>query len=173
MELAEGFKTPKWLTVTPFGQWSGGGEDNPIWSQRLERDGWTLASAGLVASKSRSERVWIELDPPIIWEKRNPVWPQRYTLRMIIRGIEERNGPWYLTEHDVTSGTGQVLSPGRSEWADWSHSGHLLFAKGASLYRARPGKHETLTEPKEIANFSASTFEARESPAEARRWPRR
>jgi hypothetical protein len=173
MALAEGFKTPKWLTVTKFGPWSGRGEDDPVWSQRLERDGWTLASGGHVVRKSFDAKVWVELDPPVIWEKRNPVWPQRYTLRMFIRGIKERNGPWYLTEHDVTSSDGPHLSLGRSEWADWSHSGDLLFARGPSIFRATVSRQGALQEAREVADFSDLSFEEREAPAEAKRWPRR
>ena len=39
MYLADGFRMPKSYTVHPFGEHSGWGEDDPIWSTRLERDG--------------------------------------------------------------------------------------------------------------------------------------
>ena len=35
----------------------------------------------------------IEYDPPITWEKTHPLSPKKYTLRMCLLGIHERNGP--------------------------------------------------------------------------------
>jgi len=83
----------------------------------------------------RLARVLVEFDPPIVWEKRNPRWPDAFTLQMTVTGIKERNGPWYLTEHTIISVSGERRSLGRSEWADWSHSGDLLYSKGGSLFR--------------------------------------
>ncbi len=44
MELATGYSVPRWLKVTQFGQRPGWGEDDPIWPERLKRDGWELGS---------------------------------------------------------------------------------------------------------------------------------
>ena len=168
--LAEGFRVPKWVTVHPFGQYPGRGEDDPIWSTRLERDDWILASGGTVAAKERKANVWITLDPPLIWEKRHPLAADRYVLQMIVRGVREQNGPWYLTEHTVSA---EPL--GRTEWADWDASGDLLFSKGPLLCRVpfTRGRLAPLAEARVIRDFSDTAFEARESPVEARRWPKR
>lgn len=174
MDLAEGFRLPKRLRVQPFGGRSGWGEDNPVWSRRLERDGWILVSGGRVAKRNQDAKVWIELDPPIVWEKPHPLAPERYVLQMTIRGIHERDGPWYLTEHEVSSGDAESRRVGRSDWADWSRSGDLLFAKQGSLYRlgyAR-GVLAPLSEAREIVNLTSLKFANREAPAEAKRWPK-
>ena len=44
MTLAPNFSIPKWLSVGQCGDWSGRGEDDPIWSSRLRRDGWKLTA---------------------------------------------------------------------------------------------------------------------------------
>jgi hypothetical protein len=68
------------MRLQPFG---GGGEDWPIYGMRLQRDGWTLVQEGGV-HKVGGEYEW-ELDPPLVYEKRG--------LRMIVRGIGNKNGP--------------------------------------------------------------------------------
>ena len=90
MYLADGFRMPKSYTVHPFGEHSGWGEDDPIWSTRLERDGWIRTSQGTVVKEDFDARVWIEIDPPIVWEKRHPLAPKRYMLQMSITGVRER-----------------------------------------------------------------------------------
>ncbi len=80
-------------------------------------------------------------------------------------GIGERDGPWYMTEHSVLQAPDQVDKIGRSEWADWSHSGDLLFAMGGALYRARCDNRvlEPLESAIKIADFSDLKFENREA----------
>src|SRR4051812_38796942 len=109
MTLAGGFKVPKWFTVESLGKYAGCGEDDPIWSTRLERDGWTL-----VRGKAA-----------LLWEKPHPIAPGRFTLHMHIREMSERGGRWYVIEHSI-SGAHDL---GRSEWAGWSHAGDLLYSK--------------------------------------------
>lgn len=72
MQLASGFQVPRWLRVSPFGEHSGWGEDDPIWSERLRRDGWTQASEGRYRKNSFDAKVWITFEPPMIWEKPHP-----------------------------------------------------------------------------------------------------
>ena len=42
MTIAEGFSILKWLRAEQFGKRPAWGEDDPIWSERLLRDGWSL-----------------------------------------------------------------------------------------------------------------------------------
>jgi hypothetical protein len=145
MGLADGFSIPKWLTIKPFG--SGWGEDNPIWAERLGRDGWTQVSA----------------DWPWIWEKeRGP-----YTLQMIIRGIRETNGPWYICEHAVVDRTtGTTYEIGRSDWADWDGNGELLFAADGCLYR-------DFRDPRLLIDLNDRVFRELAAPPQFQRWPKR
>lgn len=175
MRLATDFSLPKGFTVNQFGSRPGWGEDDPVWSERLKRDGWTLVSYPTRTKDDFGAKVWIEFAPPITWRKRNPKWPERYSLEMSITGLKERDGPWYLTEHSVIRNEGEPDKIGRSDWADWSNSGDLLFAIDASLYRV-PCKRSVLAPlegAKKIGDFSTLQFESREAPAEARRWPKK
>lgn len=167
--LAEGFQLPPSFDVHPIAKWAGGGEDEPIWSRRLARDGWTLTSEAKVVNRGDYKAsVWMQLEPPMTWEKLHPLVPDRYTLQMSISGIRERQGAFYRMEHFV--GDSHVL--GRSDWADWSSSGDLLFARDFSLYRLAyaNGELAPLSEAREIANLAGATFVERAAPPEAQRW---
>lgn len=175
LALAENFSIPKWLKVKQFGKYSGRGEDDLVWDTRLERDGWTLASYPTKYKNDFGKKVGYEFDPPIRWRKPNPVWPKRYSLEMSILGLRERDGPWYITEHSVIRNEKQADKIGRSDWADWSHSGDLLFAMDGCLYRV-PCKNSVLAPLEDavnVADFTKLQFEARKSPPQARVWPRR
>ena len=166
LSLAEGFRLPKSIKLEQFGECPGRGEDDPIWSARLERDGWKLVSYPKKTKDEFGPLVGWEPDPPIKWQKPNPQFPKRYSLQMAIVGMIERNGPWYLTEHSVIDAEGKVENLGRSEWADWSTDGDLLFSMGSALYRTRceTGRLVALEESSLLADFSDLKFENREAP---------
>jgi hypothetical protein len=172
-ELAENFSVPKWATVTNFGEYSGGGEDDPVWSSRLTRDGWVLTRVPGKTKPDWTAKVTWVYEPPLLWEKAHPVKPGNYILQMSVLGIDEKDGSWYVAEHSVVSADGTVISLGRSEWADWSPKGDLLYSQGGRLYRLR-WKHRVLAPieaTEEIADFSELKFQQCEAPGEARQWP--
>ena len=175
MTLADGFSVPRWLKVRPFGARPGWGEDNPVWSERLERDGWRLTGYPTATKDDFGTRVWIEYSPAIQWQKPNPVWPKRYSLEMSIIGLKEQDGPWYLIEHSVVRDQGITDKIGRSDWADWSPSGDLLFAMDGCLYRlpCTRGLLPPLEDSVKIADLSKLQFEAIKAPGAAQRWPKR
>jgi len=74
--------------------------------------------------------------------------------------------PWYMTEHAVIRNGDQNDRIGRSDWADWSHTGDLLFAMDGALYRAKceNGTLAPLEDATMIADFSKLKFENREAP---------
>lgn len=175
LKLADGFSIPKWLKLEQFGQRPGWGEDDPIHSERLERDGWVLVECPTKTKDDFGARVWIEFSPPMRWQKPNPKWPKRYSLEMSILGLKEKDGPWYLIEHSIKRGEGGTDKIGRSDWADWSHSGDLLFARDGCIYRA-PSKEGVLMSSEDatpIADFSKLRFEPVQAPPEFQRWPSR
>ena len=172
MKIADGFSIPKWLRVEPFGQHPGWGEDDPIWSARLQRDGWILVSSPTATKNDFGKKVLWEPSPAITWRKQNPKWPKKHALDMSIVGIGEKNGPWYMTEHCVVRNGKDLDRLGRSDWADWDHSGDLLFAMDGCVYRVRckQGVLDPLEDAKEIADFSHMKFERREAPPAGLRW---
>ncbi len=165
MELAKGFCLPKGLSVEQFDERPRWKNDDPTWSERLERDGWTLVSWPIKSKNDFGARVLWEPDPAIKWVKLNPKWPKRYSLEMSISGIGDRDGPWYMTEHAVIRNGDQIDRIGRSDWADWSHTGDLLFAMDGALYRAKcaNGTLAALEDATVIADFSKLKFENREA----------
>lgn len=178
MNLVEGFTLPKWLRVSPFGARPGWGEDDPIWSVRLERDDWKLVSCPAKMKDDFGAKVGWEFDPPLTWSKPNPKLRDRYSLEMKILGIHERDGPWYLIEHSVIRNERRQIhldNIGRSDWADWSHSGDLLFAMDGSLYRTkcRHGELDPVEHAVKIADFSNLRFENRKAPYADGQWRRK
>jgi len=173
MNLGDGFRIPKWLKVEPFGKYSGRGEDDPIWRPTLQRGGWTLTSWPTATKDDFGAKAMWEPSPPIAWRKPNPKWPKKYCLGMSIIGIGEKSGPWYMTEHSVIRNGKEIDRIGRSDWADWDHSGDLLFAMDGCLYRVRckQGVLAPLEDATKLADFRNMKFEPREAPEKARRWP--
>jgi hypothetical protein len=123
--------------------------------------------------KDRGAEVRLEFDPPETWERAHPLWPKKYTLQMSILGIKERNGPWYLIEHSVFGENGYAGMIGRSEWADWSREGDLLFTQSGCLFRLRPSKGAfgLIEESEQIADFNNLEFQRVEPPEDAQMWP--
>jgi hypothetical protein len=172
MKLAEGFSLPKGFKLKQFGKRPGWGEDEPIWTARLERDGWRRVNNPKVEKEEFRAKVWMVFSKPLAWRKLNPVWPKHSSLQMFIHGIKEKDGPWYITEHSVTS-TGATTNLGRSDWADWSHSGDLLFSKDGCLYRLRgkKGAFGPVEDAAKIADFTDYRFQNCKAPEEMQRWP--
>ena len=175
LKRADGFSIPKWLKLEQFGNRSGWGEDDPIDSARLKRDGWELVEYPTKTKDDFGAKVGVEFSPPIRWRKPNPKWPKRYSLEMSIVGMNEKDGPSYLIEHSVRRDLEGTDNIGRSDWAEWSHSGDLLFAMDGCIYRApcKDGNLVTLEDAAQIADFSNLRFEPVQAPAEFRRWPSR
>jgi hypothetical protein len=173
--LGDGFSIPEWMRVKPFGGRPGCGEDDPVWLERLKRDGWVLIDYGKAVRMDDSSQVWITLDPPRSLWKPHPSLPDQYGLEMSISGVYEKDGPWYVVQHSILQTGGTVLRLGRSDWADWSHSGDLLFSKDGCLFRVPfNGKSLTPLEGRvKVADFRGLKFEKKEAPTAMREWPSR
>lgn len=171
-DLAEGFSLPRHVKVRPFGGRPGWGEDSPIVDARLERDGWRRVQEGRAVEHKLGAPVWITLDPPEVWAKPHPA-ELRYELRMVTRGLHERDGAWYITEYVLIDKEARAkIRLGRTDWADWCHSGDLVFAKAGKLYRLRlaGGELQPLSEARLLVDLAARVFRPLEPPAAARVW---
>src|ERR1041385_1901015 len=173
MELAEGFSLPRNLQIKPFGQGSGWGEDSPIVDARMNRDGWRMVQDGEAIRRRSGASIRIEFSPPIVWAKKHPRL-RRYEIQQHIQGLHQQDGPWYIVDHFVNDlDTGSVISLGRAEWADWCHSGDLVFAKGGQLFRlgfSGQGVLEELNTSKLLIDLSNRSFKEVTPPSEARQW---
>jgi hypothetical protein len=172
MCLADGYMLPYGFSVRPFGERPGWGEDQPILGNRLLRDGWSLVQSPEYKENKLGAPIWIEMEPPEIWERVNPI-VDHLSLKMVITGLHERDGAWYAIEHEVFDRqTNTTLALGKTDWADWSPNGDLLFARDGFLFRLdREGSHlNDLSNAKHLIDFSANRFEAKESSVEALEW---
>ena len=174
MNLAEGFKLPPKLKIASFGKGSGWGEDNPILDARLSRDGWQMLQEGESIQHKLGDSVWVDFKPPLVWAKRHTPSRGRYELQMHILGIQERDGPWYIVEHSVKdTKSGGTMTLGRTEWADWGHSGDLLFAQAGKLFRlgfSGDGVLNELSNAQLLIDLTDRTFKEVAPPIEARQW---
>jgi hypothetical protein len=171
MQLAEGFSLPRKVRVKQCGFASGGGEDSPVFDIRLRRDGWRrMEESKLTRHGSKAKLSWT-YDPPLKWAKTNPV--KSHELQMLIHGVHQRDGAWYLVEHiliDKTSGASFSLGP--TDWADWDRNGDLLFAKDGELFRlsCARGKLGTINESKLLIDLNGQKFSNVPASAEAIKW---
>jgi len=170
MELAEGFQIPKFVAIKPLGEIPGWGEDNPILSHRLFRDGWKLIQEGKSKYNKLGAPLWVTLDPPEILARPNPQRGNPYELRQITKGIHQNNGPWYVIEYKIVDTKfGEKISLGR---ADWCHSGDLLYAKEGKIWRLgfERGELQPLERSKLLIDLSDRVFTEKEAPEGAKKW---
>ncbi len=166
-KLADGFEVPPTIAVSPFGEHAGHGEDEPVWSRRLERDGWELKSQGKARENKRGSRLWIEYVERPVRVKSSGAW----RLEMQLLGVKEIDGPWYVVEYRVLDDRDNVvLDLGRADWADWSPAGDLLFAREGCLFRARTHKRSGPAQPKKLIDLRGLKFEPIGPTPEATRW---
>ena len=174
MTLADGFAVPSRVRVEQIGQWAGGGEDDPIMSLRLKRDGWKLSQEGESIEHTLEANVYLEFKPALVWCKPHALSRGRYELQMHILGLKERDGPWYLIDHVVKdTRNGSTLELPRTEWADWCHSGDLLFAKDGRLFRlgfSDDGVLNDLAAAKLLIDLNDRAFTELAAPVEAKQW---
>jgi hypothetical protein len=150
-----------------------GGEDQPIYSLRLLRDGWTIAQPGRSARVPREQRAPDSLsfpyDPPQIWERTAASGDR---LRMVVHGLGEPSGDWYVVTHEILAPDGKTVEFGRTDWADWDRNGDLLYARDGKLFRLSPGSRGRFdpAASREIADFNGDRFQAIPPSEEAKIW---
>lgn len=141
---------PRGLTVHPNP--AAVGEDWPVYSGRMRRDGWALVNKG----KSRSTGNKIIAIEPETWERRHP--GGKLTLRSAEIAIRFTNpGGYNVMQFTVSRNTGkEILTIDGARWADWDHRGRLVVAQGGQLLACEP-HGEKLTKPRVLADFTANT----------------
>jgi hypothetical protein len=173
MNMAEGFRLPKFVAVKPLGDRSGRGEDDPICDQRLTRDGWKKIQEGKAKEHKLGAPMWVTIDPAEIRAKRHPQNDKPYEIREKLMGVHENNGSWYVIEHViVNTKSGEEFSLGRTDWADWCHSGDLLYAKEGRLWRLKFDRRDLspLEYAETLIDLRDRVFVPKESPQEAKLW---
>jgi hypothetical protein len=115
------------------------GEDDPIFSQRLERDGWQLKNAWRVENRGYP-KLFHTVQPEI----REKVGPDGTHAIRFTRSIEHLDyseefavrhlKKFFMTEID------------RASWADWDQQGRLVFARDGKIFAASIGDKGNLVE---------------------------
>jgi len=102
------------------------GEDDPIFSQRLERDGWTLKSPWHI--ENRGYPKLFHTIQPEVREKANPDGSQVIRLTRSIEGLD------YSEEFAVRSlKQPHTMEMDRASWAEWDQHGRLVFARDGKI----------------------------------------
>jgi hypothetical protein len=154
----------------PIAPWAGRGEDEPIASLRMKRDGWVLADPGSRTEYKRGEKYSWEFVRAERWRKTCG----EATLERRLLGIHEHNGPWYAYEHSLFDPDGNLVHDlGRSDWADWSISGELLFAREGRVYRVPVDRNGKAGGVDELIDLRSLKFEQVPPPPAAMTWNER
>jgi hypothetical protein len=153
-------KPPRWLHVTLTDH--GRGEDDPIFSDRLERDGWKLEQEWKV--ESRGYPKWYHTEQPEIRRKLNR---NQKSAVQLIRAINRLD---YTEEFFAVTDKGTCVAPiTRASWADWDQNGRLVFCKDGRVYAATLGVAGDWKEA-ELANFNSSKPVPLPAPRSATIW---
>jgi hypothetical protein len=138
---------------------------------RLLRDGWRVIQEPVVHEHPFGAKLWIEYDPPMVWAKAVPRHPE-LQLRMLLCGIHEKDGPWYVKEHTIARSDGRVVTLGVSDWADFDHGGRVVFARDGRLWALSGAALSNLEVDRavELVDLRDREFEARPSPPHASSW---
>jgi hypothetical protein len=102
------------------------GEDDPIYSQRLEREGWKLQMAWKV------ERGYPKLFHTVQPEVREKTSPNGLQAIQLTRSIENLD----YTEEFAVRNLKQIRSVvlDGASWVDWDQQGRLVFARGGKIF---------------------------------------
>lgn len=171
--LQEGLRLKKNMQIGLYGARPGWGEDFPIYNSLLLRNGWNLYREGEDVVPNWNAKVVWEFTRPVTYEKKSR---NGLRLRMLIRGMKQKNDAWYWIDHDVLNDREEMLfTLPRTDWADWDGDGDLLFAKDGKLFRLNKGDFASfLTRGdkalRQIADLNGLKFEAKEAPEKAAKW---
>lgn len=115
------------------------GEDDPIFSQRLERDGWILKDAWKIENRGYP-KLFHTVQP----EVREKVGPGRKHAIRLTRSIEHLD---YSEEFAVRPVKQSLMTEiARASWADWDQQGRLVFARDGKIFAASIRDNESLAE---------------------------
>ncbi len=166
--LYDGFSVPKGFRVSPLGERPGWGEDDPIHSLRLMRDGWRIVSDGETSGYRRKGPFLWTYETPAVMDK--ALGAAKARLRVSLHGIGARRGAWYNQTAQVVGVADEVLADlGPIDWADIDPNGDILLARDGCLYRL---PWPRATEPVLVADLGGMTFEPCAAPGFAAGWPK-
>ncbi len=152
---------PQGLTIQPNP--NAQGEDDPLYSDRLTRDGWCVQQAWQV-SYTGYPGFFVTYQPEIR-TRRHP------TNKYCIHLTRTLNNLHYHEAFSVTTPTGQrVVDTEQVTWADWDQRGRLILLQDGKLLIGSEDIAGQSFHVRELADFNAQTPAAVTAPAWATRW---
>jgi len=138
------------------------GEDDPLFSSRLQRDGWKLMQEWKIENCGYP-KMYVTLMPEIR-ERRNP---KRSLAIRLTRSIESLD---YSEEFAIVTSRQAVTTPiERASWADWDQQGRLVFARDGKIFAATVDGKGGLVE-RELTDLNSSEPEPVPPPDWASKW---
>jgi hypothetical protein len=151
---------PKGLKVEPNPQACG--EDWPVWSRRMERDGWVLVQEGRFVSTRHGWRT----ERPDIWERRSQASSMLLRRTTDAISFKHPGGP-YLESFRLVLDAGDFPLEDAS-WADWDQAGRLVFARAGRLFAGAVESGRVVE--RELINLNTNTPSQVVPPEFATRW---
>jgi len=137
------------------------GEDDPIFSQRLVRDGWELKQAWEI--ENRGYPTMFRTIRPEIREKENSRHSQAIRLT---RSIEQLD---YTEEFEIRDTKRlSIVSIEGASWADWDQQDRLVFARDGRVFWATLESGHLVKE--QLIDLNPYKPTARRAPEWARKW---
>jgi hypothetical protein len=171
-ELNDGVGVPASFVVSHLGEYRA---RHPGDETTAASHGWSQTSKGAEGEPTPALRY--VYSPPWIHAKPHPT-RGGVTLERSTRGVGAVNGPFTVCDYRVlVTPSGRAKEPaaidlGRLDWADWDHSGSLLYATDGCLYRRDvSGRAADAPRVKRVADLRDQLFENVRAPDDARRWP--
>jgi hypothetical protein len=138
------------------------GEDDPLYSARLERDGWQLRQPWRIESRELPNG--FETLQPEIRERIHENGRLRIVLTRRLDGLR------YSEAFEVTSARGTVpVALQRPAWLDWDHRGRLIALARGGVWAA-PVRGSVIGEFGRLIDLTHHSFEERPAPEWASRW---
>jgi hypothetical protein len=137
------------------------GEDDPLYSERLTRDGW------VVRQEWRWEQIgWdgFRTDVPELRSRRHSNNRLELILERRLDGLRYRE----LFQVEVPSGQTPV-DLARADWADWDHTGRLIVLRAGKVFAAVV-KDSAIGELSELIDLTADRPTPRATPHWAETW---
>jgi hypothetical protein len=138
------------------------GEDDPLFSERLKRDGWELKQKWQI--ENRGYPKMFRTIRPEIREKLSPNGLQVLRLTRSIQTLD------YSEEFSVAlTGRLAFTQIDGASWADWDQQGRLVFAKDGKIFAGRKYDNGHWVE-RELTDLNSSKPKSVPPPAWAMKW---
>jgi hypothetical protein len=138
------------------------GEDEPVESRRMLRDGWSVMREW--QGEFRERGAYLTKQPKVRC-RQNPHASQTLTM--------ESSASGYIWSHcyTISDAKGLDLQINRAEWADWDQSGRLVFSREGKLF-GLASEDIGRGDPRELVDLNGNKFEPVEAPDWAKEWPK-